>query len=64
MENLLYDLSSPKGSNVVELFAVKTDQVEAIIGKEAAIRGAIMTICELTAVLLERGVFTSADSKA
>jgi hypothetical protein len=58
--NPLYD-----GSNqVVELFAVKTNVIEAIIERVATIRGAIMTICELTAILLEQGIITSADSKA
>ena len=53
------------GSNqVVELFAVRTNVFEGIIERVTTIRGAIMTICELTAILLEQGIITSADSKA
>jgi len=59
-----YDASEPSAAKVVELFAVKTDVIEAIVERVVTIRGAIMTICELTAILLERGVITSADSKA
>lgn len=59
-----YDASNPSAAKVIELFAVKTDVIEAIVERVVTIRGAIMTICELTAILLERGIITSADSKA
>jgi len=59
-----YDASNPGVARVIELFAVKTDVVGAIFDRVVTIRGAIMTICELTTILLERGIITSADSKA
>lgn len=62
--NLDYDVTKSSDQNVIELFAVKTDVVGAIFDRVSTIRGAIMTICELTAILLERGIITSADSKA
>ena len=40
------------------------DVLDAIIERVVTIRGAIMAIFELTAVLLQREMFTSADSKA
>lgn len=58
-----YDASKPSTAKVVELFEVKTDLISAIFARLAPIRGAIITICELTAMLLERGIITSADSK-
>jgi hypothetical protein len=62
--NSKYDGSKPSAATVVELFAVKANVVEAIFERVVAIRGAIMTICELTATLLEQEIITSADSKA
>lgn len=63
-ENPAYDPSKPDLTNIVELFSVRIDVVPSIADRIMTIRGAIMTICELTAVLLERGIITSTDSKA
>lgn len=62
--NPAYDGSSPSAAKVVQLFAVKDDVVEAIVDRVVTIRGAVMAICELTAILLEQGIISSADSKA
>src|SRR5271157_3582417 len=62
-KNSSYNPANSGSTNVVELFAVKTDNVDAIVDQVTTIRGTTMTICELTAILLEHGVITSADSE-
>ncbi len=58
-----YD-SNPAGSSVVELFAVHLYDVRPILDRIPVIRGALMFMTELAAVLLENGLISSADSRA
>jgi len=59
-----YDPSHPAGIPVVELFAVRLKDVRNTLDRMPVIRGALMFITELTAVLLELNLITSADTKA
>ncbi len=58
-----YDSSSHTGSPV-ELFPVHLYDAKQILNRIPVIRGALMFITELAAVLLENGLISSADSRA
>ena len=63
-KNSEYKPANPKDTPVVELVSVELKNVGPILENIITIRSAIMTICELTAELLERKIITSADTKA
>lgn len=63
-KNPSYDPRNPELVPVVELFAVRLDQVRATLDRLPSIRGALRVIAELTAELLELQIITCADSQA
>ncbi len=59
-----YDPLHPSGAPVVELFVSRVTDVKPTLDRIPMIRGALMFVTELTAVLLEGKIITTADSKA
>lgn len=59
-----YDASIPANNHVVELFAIHLADVKSMVDRIPVIRGALMFMTELTAVLLENCLISTADSKA
>lgn len=49
---------------VVELFSVELKNVDAMVERMQAVRGAVVSICLLISQLLERGLISSADNQA
>lgn len=49
---------------VVEIFMVQFKDVDPMVERIGVFRGAVVTLCELTALLLERDIITSADDRA
>lgn len=63
-KNPSYDPRDSELAPMVELFAVRLDQVQATLDRLPSIRGAIRVIAELTAELLELRIITCANSRA
>lgn len=63
-DNPEYDPDKAPTNPVVELFLVEEKNVDPMVERIGTIRGAVVTLCELTANLLEKDIITSADDKA
>ncbi len=62
-DNPAYNMDKNAKHNAIQLFLVDESLTKPLIQRIGEIRGAVMTLCELTAQLLEQDVITTGNDK-